>query len=210
VRYDIGRASTDQPPILPADWPTRFQPPGGSMQVSSSGHNWFAEVGLGVEPKWPVGKGEIGVPVSYNLLGLSSREKRFYSIRRPLATTQLDWRETVRLQAITLERVSPLMGISYTRWRVSFRPAFQIYRLVAEDYTGKNGTSSRLHSIRSLETGFGQRYEVQFRADPEEVIGIHFAPWNFGAIGVFYERQGARGWQLGISLTSSMALSVRR
>jgi hypothetical protein len=210
IRYDIGRASSGAPQTLPPDWPLRFQPPGGSMRTTPAEHAWFGEIGLGVEPRWPLGEGEIGVPISYSFVGLSSREKRFYSIRRPVAGTQLDWFEPVRLQSIAVERTSPLIGVSYTRGRISIRPALQSYRLVAEDFAGKNRSASELHEIRNLASGLGQRYEVQVRVDPEEVLRVRFAPWNTGAVGFFYERHGSNAWQIGFSLTASMELAVRR
>jgi hypothetical protein len=214
IRYDIGtsNASIEQTP--PADWAAGFQPPAGSMATRTNNSPWFGEAGLGIGPKWDLRDDhEVAILVFYNFIGLSSMQKRFYTLRRPLSGIELDWGRPVRLQATAVQKTSPEVGIAYTWRKLTIHPSVQTYRLLVEDYVGetKGGCQcdSRLRTITNQGSGLGQRIDVQFRIDPQRFFGKGFDPWNTSAVGLFYERNGGKLWQVGVSLRVGMELITR-
>jgi hypothetical protein len=213
IRYDVAAATSHVSQSLPADWPTHFQPPAGSMMTKNNDSPWFGEIGIGVGPKWDLPTGEIAVLIFYNFIGLSSMQKRFYTLRRPVAGVELDWGDPVRLQATTIQKTSPEFGLAYTWRRLTVHPSLQTYRLLREDYIGEScdgcGYGSSLSTITNLGSGLGTRMDVQFRIDPQAFLGNSFDPWNTAAVGVFYERNGGKTWQFGVSLQVGMELITR-
>lgn len=214
VRYDIGTSNSSIGQTLPPDWASNFQPPAGPMTTRANNSPWFGEAGLGIGPKWELREdNEIAILVFYNFVGISSMQKRFYTLRRPVAGFELDWGDPVRLQATTLEKTSPEFGIAYTWRRLTIHPSVQTYRLLVEDYVGEHcdgcNYDSRLRTITNHGSGLGQRIDVQFRIDPQRFLGKGFDPWNTAAVGLFYERNGGRLWQAGISLQVGMELITR-
>lgn len=214
VRYDIGVSNSSLDQTLPPDWANGFQPPAGPMTTRANSSPWFGEAGLGIGPKWDLREGnEIAILVFYNFIGLSSMQKRFYTLRRPVAGIELDWGDPVRLQATTVEKTSPEVGIAYTWRRLTIHPSVQTYRLLVEDYVGEHCDGcrydSRMRTITNHGSGLGQRIDVQFRIDPQRFLGKGFDPWNTSAVGFFYERNGGRLWQAGVSLQVGMELITR-
>jgi hypothetical protein len=213
IRYDIGTSNSSMEQTLPTDWQSRFQPPAGAMTTRANSNPWFGEAGLGIGPKWELADDkEIAILVFYNFIGLSSMQKRFYTLRRPLAGIELDWGGPVRLQTTTVEKTSPEVGIAYTWRKLTIHPSLQTYRLLVEDYAGEDGgcqCDSRLRTITNHGSGLGQRIDVQFRIDPQRFLGKGFDPWNTSAVGFFYERNGGRLWQVGVSLQVGMELITR-
>ena len=198
---------------LPANWADTFQPEAGSMTTRTNKNPWFGEIGLGIGPKWQLNKeNEVAILLFYNFIGLSSMQKRFYTLRRPVAGVELDWGGPVRLQATTLEKTSPEFGIAYTWRKLTIHPSAQTYRLLVEDYVGEAGgcnCDSRLRTITNFGSGLGARLDVQFRIDPQRFLGKGFDPWNTSAVGFFFERNGGRIWQVGVSLQVGMELITR-
>jgi hypothetical protein len=213
VRYDVGTSNSSMAQTLPADWESNFQPPAGSMTARTNNSPWFGEIGLGIGPKWELRKDhEVAILVFYNFIGISSMQKRFYTHRRPVAGVELDWGEPVRLQATTLEKTSPEVGVAYTWRRLTIHPSVQTYRLMVEDYVGENTAcrcDSRMRTITNQGSGLGARIDVQLRVDPQRFLGNRFDPWNTSAVGFFYERNGGNIWQAGISLRVGMELLTR-
>jgi hypothetical protein len=213
IRYDIGVANSSLDQTLPADWASSFQPPAGPMTTRTNRSPWFGEAGLGIGPKWDLREDhEIAILVFYNFVGLSSMQKRFYTLRRPVAGVELEWGDPVRLQATTIQKTSPEVGLAYTWRKLTIHPSIQTYRLLVEDYTGEADGSrydSRLRTITNFGSGLGQRLDVQFRIDPQRFLGNSFDPWNSSAVGFFYERNGGRAWQAGVSLQVGMELITR-
>ena len=214
VRYDIGVANSSIDQTLPAEWAGGFQPAAGSMTTRSNSTPWFGEAGLGIGPKWDVKEDqEVAILVFFNFIGLSSMQKRFYTLRRPVAGVELDWGDPVRLQATAVQKTSPEFGIAYTWRKLTIHPSVQPYRLLVEDYVGESCEGcrydSRLRTITNLGSGLGQRIDVQFRIDPQRFLGRGFDPWNTSAVGFFYERNGGRLWQMGVSLQVGMELITR-
>jgi hypothetical protein len=139
-------------------------------------------------------------------------QKRFYTLRRPIAGVELEWGDPVRLQATTIQKTSPEVGLAYTWRKLTIHPSIQTYRLLIEDYAGEADGSrydSRLRTITNSGSGLGQRLDVQFRIDPQRFLGNRFDPWNSSAVGFFYERNGAGRWQAGVSLQVGMELITR-
>jgi len=213
VRYDIGTSNSSIEQTLPPDWASHFQPAAGSMATRANSNPWFGEAGLGIGPKWELREDhEIAVLFFYNFIGLSSMQKRFYTLRRPVAGIELDWGEPVRLQATAVQKTSPEFGLAYTWRKLTIHPSVQAYRLLVEDYVGESdacGCNSRLRTITNHGSGLGARIDVQFRIDPQRFLGNRFDPWNTSAVGFFYERTGGRIWQLGVSLQVGMELITR-
>jgi hypothetical protein len=213
IRYDIATANSSMNQTLPANWADTFQPEAGSMTTRTNNNPWFGEIGLGIGPKWQLNKeSEVAILLFYNFIGLSSMQKRFYTLRRPVAGVELDWGGPVRLQATTLEKTSPEFGIAYTWRKLTIHPSAQTYRLLVEDYVGEAGgcnCDSRLRTITNFGSGLGARLDVQFRIDPQRFLGKGFDPWNTSAVGFFFERNGGRIWQVGVSLQVGMELITR-
>ena len=214
VRYDVGVSNSSLDQTLPRDWAASFQPPAGSMTTRANTSPWFGEIGLGIGPKWDFREDhEIAVLVFYNFIGLSSMQKRFFTLRRPVSGIELDWGDPVRLQATTLQKTSPELGVAYTWRKLTIHPSVQSYRLLVEDYVGESCEGckfdSRLRTITNSGSGLGARIDVQFRIDPQRFLGNRFDPWNSAAVGVFYERNSGRIWQLGVSLQVGMELITR-
>jgi hypothetical protein len=214
IRYDIGTSNSSIEQTLPPDYASTFQPPAGPMTTRTNNHPWYGEIGLGIGPKWELRKDhEIAVLLFYNFIGLSSMQKRFYTLRRPVAGVELEWGEPVRLQATTLQKTSPEVGLAYTWRKLTVHPSVQTYRLFVEDYVGESrdgcNCDSRLRTLTNLGSGLGARIDVQLRIDPQQFLGKGFDPWNTSAVGLFYERNGGRLWQVGVSLQVGMELITR-
>lgn len=201
ISCDLGHSHATVPQIRPANWQDRFQPSGGSMRASRYDHAAFWDIGAGFEPIWEVGTNwELGLPVYYSFTFIGEGEQGSFTRKKTVALTTVDWWDAVSLLEVKLEKKSPAAGISlfYNHWK--FQWVLQKYRIFVQDFLGVDrpgGTNtSKVVGEQEVERDTGYRLDIGYRAAKNDPVSY----------GIYYERNGAQVWILGIGLKLGIPL----
>ena len=110
------------------------------------------------------------------------------------------------LHATAVQKASPAIGLSVQRGRLLVQAGVQAYRIIGEDFAGKDCegcvNSSYLLATQEFSRGTGYRIDALFQADASHGAG--------SGIGVFYERDGPHVWQAGARLRVTFLVAGRR
>lgn len=205
VSVGLGGSRSTVPQPLPADWPSRFEPTGGSMEVHRSQHAWFYEVQVGAEPTLPLGGWVVGLPLTLVVGGAAAPAldvARFYGLGKPVAATTLDWWNRVVVHSTAVRRAVPAVGLSLRREGLfSVQVSAQPYAILSQDYEGEDrygdANTSRVVLSEEVGSGVGARVEV----------GL---PGYIGSPGIFFERHGDAAWQAGLTFRLAETGARRR
>lgn len=137
VLYLMSLSRTTWGPALkvPAGWEARFLPPREGQTLKEHSGSMALELGGGVEPTFKMGSWQLGFPVYYTV-GVSGISG--FVRDRPAAYIRLHWWDPVVMQRMTVRRLTPWMGVSFTKGRLRVEPSVQKVSLFEENFKGKD------------------------------------------------------------------------
>lgn len=201
VLSDIGYAHSAVPQVVPVNWQDRFQPPKDGMTTHKYDYEWIWDLGAGIEPLWTAGTTwEIGLPVYYSFTFIGGGENGFFTTKKTVALTTVNWWDEVSVLEVKLEKTSPAVGISVADEHWKFQWAVQKYKIYIQDFIGVDRpgakNTAKVVGEQGFERGLGQRLDIGYRSEKNDLVSY----------GIYYERNGGQVWLMGIGLKLSMAL----
>ena len=203
VLFDVGTNATSYEPVLQKNWQQMFVPASDGMKPRVTTHPLSSGFKLGItrilsgdSDSW-----QIKLPISYQLIGLNLNgvHPKFYLFKNGVAGTTLNWWDTVMVNDIVAEHLTPRIGIEFAKKNHSVAFSVQHYRLLARNYVGKDcldcHNSSKVVSTQQLESGISPRIDIFFgRTKPERyspLSGLHY--------GIFAEAAGFKTISFGLT-----------
>lgn len=203
VSFDVGTGVTSYKPILQKDWQQMFVPAKNGMKPNVTTHPLASGFKLGMT-RTLSGDGsswQIKLPISYQLVGLNFNgiHPKFYLLKRGVAGTTLNWWDTVMVNDIVVENLTPRVGIEFAKKNRSIVLSAQHYRLVARNYVGKDcvncQNTSKVVNTQQLESGVSPRLDVFFgKTKPER-----YSPLSGLRYGIFVEAAGPETISFGLT-----------
>jgi hypothetical protein len=213
VPIDFGVSGSNVPQVLTEGWQAGFQPNNEGMTTGRSGHAFFMNGSVELEPVLAVGGGwKLGIPVVVPVGGMAraaGASTVFYLNRQPVAGTRVDWWDPVLVHATAVSRMRPAAGLSVQRGRFAVRATAGAFSVWVQDYVGQDCPDCKNSSSvdRAVRVSDGIGFRADFVALPSDfgtADGGH-AGWGF-----FFERNGADAWQAGVSFRLVFRLAGRR
>jgi hypothetical protein len=170
LRYDFGASFSNVAQVAPADWQTRYQPAGGSMQLHKQDYAFFWDVGAAAELAFPVAEeSAVGLTLSYCITLFGRGEYGFLTLKKTVAATTVDWWNSVSLLEVKMTRTTPAIGLALHRARWTLELDAQAYRLSVQDFRGidRSGRPNTAEVVGERTVGTG----VALRAGLSRLIG---------------------------------------
>jgi hypothetical protein len=189
-----GIAATDKPTV-PEDWKTRFVPPsdnGMDLRNIPFSFSLGAEISPVLSQKQKSWR--ISLPISYRIV--SFHFGHIYLLKDGAAVTTVDWWDRVAVADVVAKHYSPRIGVELAKGRNSYAVSLQHYRLVEQQYVGKDchgcPNTSSVFASRDLGSGVSPRFDYFRMLDDRD------GPLN--CLGFFFEATGTRHFRFGFSV----------
>ena len=191
------------------NWQDNYTPWGGSMTTEVYNFAFSWDLGLQAELILQGEKFSFGIPVYYYLTinswpsyydegGERFSNRDYLTISKTIGGIKVDWWNDVPLHKVKLRKTSPAVGISLS-WGIKksrfirFQGAVQKYAIITEDFAGVDRfgdvNTARVVNRETIENGLGWRFDIGLMTKQNK--------WIFG---VYYERNGSRTNEVGLSL----------
>jgi len=173
ISLESGVNTTSYNLPLKQNWQEMFLPASGGMKPSEAKFPWASGLRLGLN-RVLIGNSQpwqVRLLISYQILSLnsyinSSIATKFYFVKEGVATTTLNWWNTVVVNDLVVEHFTPRVGIEIVKGDYAIGLSVQHYRLIARDYRGEDHfgarNTSRVISSRQIESGVSPRVDLFF------------------------------------------------